>query len=102
MNPIRTVLLLLSTICILFFASPVRAAMPVIDVGAITQLIMQILTLREQLSTAQNQLGTAESQLTTAEDQLRAYTTELARQQSLRQQARDSIGSLRNLPPMGL
>jgi len=98
----RPSILFVSAILILLAAPPARAAMPVIDVGAITQLIMQILTLREQLSTAQNQLGTAESQLTTAEDQLRAYTTELARQQSLRQQALGSIGSLRTLPPMGL
>src|SRR5262245_35613427 len=100
---------LVVVILILTTVSPVHAALPVIDAGAITQMLIQILTLKQQLSTAENQLTTANDQLATAsdqcktaEDQLRAYTVELARQQSVKAQAIGSLGSLRTLPKMGL
>lgn len=54
--------------------SSARAAMPVIDVGAIMQLIMQIRTLQEQLSTTRDQLTTARDQLRQARDEFRAMT----------------------------
>ncbi len=61
---------LIVTVCALitFGVAPAsHAAWPVIDVGAITQLIMQIRTLQEQLTTAQDQL-------TQARDEYRSIT----------------------------
>lgn len=48
-------------------ATPASAALPVIDIGAIAQMIQQLVTLREQVNTARNQLREAQ-------DQLRALT----------------------------
>ncbi len=44
------------------FADPSRAAMPVVDVGAIAQLVRQITALQQQLETARNQLTQAQQQ----------------------------------------
>lgn len=49
-------------IVVLSAPNPARAAWPVIDIGAITQLIMQIQTLGQQLETARNQLSQAEQE----------------------------------------
>ncbi len=42
---------------------PAQAALPVIDVSAIAQMLQQISTMRDQLTTARNQLREAQSQL---------------------------------------
>jgi len=44
--------------------TPAHASIPVIDIGAITQMLTQIQILQDQLTTAQNQLTQAQSQLT--------------------------------------
>ena len=67
-------------------APPAQAAWPVIDIGAITQLIMQIQTLNEQLTTARDQL-------TQARDEFRSITGGRGMEQLLG-------GTVRNyLPP---
>ncbi len=43
--------------------TPASAAMPVIDVGAIAQMIQQLVTLREQVNTARSQLREAQEQV---------------------------------------
>ncbi len=45
------------------FVTPLQAALPVIDVGAIAQMLQQLAMLRDQLTTARNQLREAQSQL---------------------------------------
>lgn len=56
MKPHRISLLICSALLVLVVSSPARAAWPVIDVGAIAQLILQIQTLMQQLDTARSQL----------------------------------------------
>lgn len=52
----------ISVFALLGIASPAHAQWAVVDVGAITQLIQQVATLREQLETARNQLTQARQQ----------------------------------------
>jgi type IV secretion system protein VirB5 len=53
---------MLSIFALLGIVSPAHAQWAVVDVGAITQLIEQVATLREQLETARNQLTQARQQ----------------------------------------
>lgn len=62
MRHVRTVLGALSVFALLGAASPAHAQWAVVDVGAITQLMQQVATLREQLETARNQLNQARQQ----------------------------------------
>ncbi len=58
----KVVGLVLGLTAVLAAPLPARAAWPVIDVGAIVQLIMQIQTLKQQLDTAKNTLSQAEQE----------------------------------------
>jgi len=56
---------LLASICIILFgvtAHPARAQWAVVDVGAITQLVQQVMTMKEQLDTAKSHLEQAQKQ----------------------------------------
>lgn len=54
--------LLVATVASVLCASAVQAAMPVVDVRAIAQMVQQLRVLQNQLSTARNQLTQAQEQ----------------------------------------
>lgn len=66
----------ISVLSVLLVASApaAQAQWAVIDVGAIAQLMQQILTMKEQLDTAKTQLDTAKNQLTQAKSEFDSMT----------------------------
>lgn len=82
----RILALCATTLAALASASPAPAAMPVVDAGAIAQLIMQIQTLEDQLSTAQEHL-------TQARDEYRSMTGSRGMEQLLNGAPRNYLPS---------
>ena len=62
------------SVLLLAIAPAAHAQFAVIDIGTITQLIQQILTMKEQLDTAKNQLDTARNQLNQAKSEFDSMT----------------------------